>query len=205
MKIYTKTGDKGETGLLGGVRVPKDHLAVETCGAIDELNSLLGLARCESVEAGKSTANDNATNVLPTEVIECLKTIQSELFDLGSRVAACLVGPDKPTKIAQLGAGEIHQLERWIDQFDDQLPPLTTFILPSGSRRGCELHLARTICRRAERALVTLIQSQSNQPGRRNFDIELIYLNRLSDLLFVLARFVNQLAGQPETPWNAKR
>jgi len=197
VKIYTKSGDKGETGLLGGVRVSKQHQAIETCGTIDEVNCLVGLVR---------------STPLREDISQCLRQIQNELFDLGSRVAACLADPTKPPKIANLNDEKIDRLENWIDEFDSELAPLTAFILPSGCRAGCELHLARTVCRRAERALVALInglgasadnvENEANSAGR-DFSIELIYLNRLSDLLFVLARLVNQLASEPETTWQA--
>ena len=192
MKIYTKTGDKGETDLLRGIRVSKNHLAINSCGAIDEVNSFLGLVRCHPIR---------------TDLSEALFQIQNDLFALGSRIAACLESVEKPAKVAELGTENVTQLETWIDQFETELEPLTSFILPSGCRAGCELHLARTICRRSERMLVGLIEwkrgydSKSEAPNERQFDLELVYLNRLSDLLFVMARLVNKLASQPETPW----
>ncbi len=183
MKIYTKSGDKGETGLLGGVRVSKAHLAIEAGGSLDETNSLIGVARSES---------------LPKTVENCLNQIQHDLFDLGSQVAACLGETNRPPEFPVSRSDE---LENLIDQFQDQLPPLEAFILPSGSRSGSTLHLARSVCRRAERNLAELISS-----GVKNdLSNELVYLNRLGDLLFVLARFVNQANHSPETKWNVGR
>jgi len=183
MKIYTKSGDKGETGLLGGVRVAKSHLAIRVCGALDETNSFLGLAACES---------------LPQDVAEVLTQIQHDLFDLGSRVAGCL---SETSRGADFPAERSTGLERLIDRFEGELPPLTAFILPSGSRPGCTLHLARSVCRRAERELVELSQSEV----AATLDNELVYLNRLGDLLFVLARVVNRRCECPETEWNVGR
>lgn len=183
MKIYTKTGDKGETGLLGGVRVSKSHLAIRACGALDETNSCLGLARSES---------------LPDSVEKALVQIQHDLFDLGARVAGCLGKSDRPPEFPLARSEELEQL---IDQFEEELPQLEAFILPSGSRSGSTIHLARAVCRRAERDLVELSGSDLDY----DLSNEMIYLNRLGDLLFVLARFVNQQNSCPETSWNVGR
>lgn len=190
MKIYTRSGDKGETGLLGAVRVPKSHLVIEVCGSVDETNCHLGCAVAQLHEQTESKSD--------LDPVSILTRIQSELFDLGSRVAAALAA-DPKTKPAELNEENILQLERWIDQLDESLPPLQTFILPSGSLSGCQVHLARTVCRRSERRLVELIDAGIE----RDLSIDLIYLNRLSDLLFVMARFVNQEGGCTETPWTA--
>ena len=192
MKIYTRSGDKGETGLLGAVRVSKSHLVVEVCGSVDETNSHLGCAITQWREQDESTSN--------LDPISILTRIQMELFDLGSRVAAALAS-DAKTNPAELNEENILQLEQWIDQFDELLPPLQTFILPSGSHVGCQLHLARTVCRRSERRLVELIDAETE----RDLSTDLVYLNRLSDLLFVMARFANQEGGCTETPWTADR
>jgi len=192
MKIYTRSGDKGETGLLGAVRVSKSHLVIEVCGTVDETNCHLGCAVAQLRERAESKSEPDPISILTR--------IQSELFDLGSRVAAALAS-DPKTKPAELNDENIAQLERWIDQFEESLPPLQTFILPSGSLAGCQIHLARTVCRRAERRLVELIDAGTE----RDLSVDLIYLNRLSDLLFVMARFANQEAGCPETPWTASR
>lgn len=192
MKIYTRNGDKGETGLLGAIRVPKSHLVVEVCGSVDETNCHLGCAIAHWREQPESK-----TELGPIEV---LTRIQMELFDLGSRVAAALA-TDPKTNPAELNQENILQLERWIDQFDATVPPLQTFILPSGSHTGCQLHLARTVCRRSERRLVELLDAGVD----RDLSIDLVYLNRLSDLLFVMARFANHESGCSETPWTASR
>lgn len=183
MKIYTKTGDQGETGLLGGVRVSKSHSAIKVCGSIDEVNSFIGLSRVENQSI--------SLNALLTQ-------IQHDLFDLGSRVAACLSSSDR---IPDFPPERVAELERAIDQYDEELAPLKAFILPGGGRTGGTLHLARSVCRRAERQLVELINSET----KTDLSLELIYLNRLGDLLFVLARYTNQLDRCPETEWNVGR
>ncbi len=180
MKIYTRTGDRGETGLLGGHRVAKSHLAVEVCGELDETNAAIGLAVAEGL--------DEDTRGL-------LESVQQDLFDVGAHVAACL-GTQRP--VPPLRAGRVETLEQAIDSHEAGLPPMTAFILPGGSKAGAALHLARTVCRRAERALVGLIEMQ---PDAERLAEDLVYLNRLADLLFVLARDVNLAAGQPETRW----
>ena len=183
MKIYTKTGDQGETGLLGGVRVSKSHSAIKVCGSIDEVNSFIGLSRVENQSI--------SLNALLTQ-------IQHDLFDLGSRVAACL---SSSNRIPDFPPERVAELERAIDQYDEELAPLKAFILPGGGRTGGTLHLARSVCRRAERQLVELINSET----KTDLSLELIYLNRLGDLLFVLARYTNQLDRCPETEWNVGR
>ena len=192
MKIYTRSGDKGETGLLGAVRVSKSHLVVEVCGSVDEANSHLGCAIAYWRDQTEPTSD--------LDPVSILTRIQMELFDLGSRIAAALA-TDPKTQPAELNEDHILQLEQLIDKFDALLPPLQTFILPSGSHTGCQLHLARTVCRRSERRLVELVDAGTN----RDLSVELIYLDRLSDLLFVMARFANQEAGCTETPWTANR
>ena len=187
MKIYTKTGDKGNTGLIGGVNVPKNHPAIEACGSIDELNCSIGIV-------GSSLDRSVALQQMP----EQLRQIQNDLFDLGSRVAACL---SDARSVVAFDASKYERLESWIDQYDATLPPLTAFILPSGTLAGSQLHLARSVCRRAERRLVEL----SKGDLEREYSTELIYLNRLSDLLFVLSRAVNQEAGVAETQWQANK
>jgi cob(I)alamin adenosyltransferase len=179
MKIYTKTGDAGQTGLFGGPRVAKDDPRIEAYGAVDELNAALGLARAE---------------MLPTEIDTMLACVQNELFDLGAELAT----PDPAAHgMAVLGPPHFAALERAIDRHEAVLPPLREFILPGGCRGAAALHLARTICRRAERRLVTLVHA-SAEPISPNL---VIYLNRLGDLLFVLARAANAAAGLPDVPW----
>jgi cob(I)alamin adenosyltransferase len=179
MKIYTKTGDGGETSLHGGLRVPKDALRIETYGTVDELNSLLGLCRSlNSIE----------------EIDLILSEIQNDLFTLGADLATPpKLGEDKVRRVTPAHAA---RLERHIDAVDSTLAPLTRFIIPGGSRTAAAMHFARTICRRAERHAARLAREESIGP-----DI-LIYLNRLSDLLFVLARRINALSHIDETPWN---
>jgi cob(I)alamin adenosyltransferase len=173
MKIYTKTGDDGTTGLYGGGRVRKDDARIEACGAVDELNAVVGLARAEAP---------------PREIDELLAHIQNELFDLGAELAT-----PRPAaaRLAVLGECEIAALESAIDRFDAGLSPLKTFILPGGSCRAALLHHARTICRRAERRVITL----AGEAAEGISPHLVIYLNRLSDLLFVLARAANATAG----------
>lgn len=194
MKIYTRNGDKGETGLLGAIQVSKSHLAIEVCGSLDETNCHVGCAVCTLSLA----TQQSETNPTKPDLIGTLTRIQNELFDLGSRVAAALSDAPK-TQPATSDGTEVDQLEAWIDYFDSKIPPLKMFILPGGSPVGSQMHLARSVCRRAERSLVALIKSGV----KRDLSSDLIYLNRLSDLFFVLARYTNQLEGVEETPWSA--
>ena len=181
-QIYTRTGDSGATGLFGGGRVPKDHPRVEAYGVVDELNSAIGVAISFMTHPG---------------LVSELSSIQNELFNIGAELAS-ESGVQKAADYARLFTdpeAKIGALERLMDELDATLPPLTTFVLPSGSQAGALLHLCRTVCRRAERAVVTLSHGEpvNGDLGR--------YLNRLSDLLFVMARYLNQADGQPETPW----
>jgi cob(I)alamin adenosyltransferase len=186
MKIYTKTGDTGDTGLFGGPRVSKDDLRIEAYGTVDELNAVLGLARTHFAGDGKEKT--------VAEIDNLLVNIQHTLFDLGSELAT----PDPKSRGTNfVSAKQIETLEQAIDRFESQLPPLKNFILPGGSKGAAWLHLARTVCRRAERRVVTLSQ---REPGKLSPEI-LIYLNRLSDLLFVLARAANQASGHPDVAW----
>jgi cob(I)alamin adenosyltransferase len=178
MKIYTKTGDSGETSLLGGKRVWKDNLRIQTCGTIDELNSIIGIS-----------IND----ITNPELKEVLQGIQNDLFAIGSDTALPL--ENENTKIQRIDTNLSDKLESVIDQYDSQLPGLKNFILPGGVKGSALLHFARTVCRRAERNVVALSKVE-----RINPDIEK-YLNRLSDLLFVLARFENFSNGSPDIIW----
>lgn len=179
MKIYTKTGDDGLTGLLGPGRVGKDCPRIEAYGTVDELNAALGLARAFGLDRG---------------VDELVARIQDDLFVVGSALAD--PDPEGPFFHA-LNADRIANLERAIDALDAELPPLTQFILPGGTTAASQLHLGRTICRRSERAVVRLIHQQDQHVAHEI----LVYLNRLSDLLFVLARAVNHRAGVADIPW----
>jgi len=180
LKIYTKTGDKGETGLIDGSRVAKDHVRVASYGDVDELNAVLGLARLEST----------------TELDGLLGLIQRDLFALGAQLAdpTARVG-ERKEKAAAITDAAIERLENAIDAHEARLPTLTSFILPGGSRLGALLHLARTVCRRAERGVVGLSHEAPVD------SLLVIYLNRLSDLLFVLARHENQRLGKTEDRW----
>jgi cob(I)alamin adenosyltransferase len=179
MKIYTRTGDSGSTGLLGGPRVSKDDVRIEAYGTVDELNATLGIARTSGVSLS---------------IDQQLAQVQHELFAMGAELAT----PDpegRGTRV--LGKRQIQRLEQWIDEHEQHLSPLKCFILPAGDPSACYLHLARAICRRAERRLVTLSR-QSRDAVSEDLSI---YLNRLSDLLFVLSRVVNQESGTEEVAW----
>jgi cob(I)alamin adenosyltransferase len=179
MKIYTRTGDQGDTGLFGGGRVPKDHPRVMAYGDVDELNAAIGMAR--SIE------------MMP-RVDEVLVPIQRDLFALG----ALLATPDREKmqqhlEKARLDDGRIAELERAIDDAERELEPLRAFIVPGGTPKAAALHVARTVCRRAERSVVGV---QDDIPA-----LAVVYLNRLSDLLFTLARLANRRAGAGEVTW----
>lgn len=180
MKIYTKGGDAGETGLYGGVRVPKDDLRIRTYGTLDELNAALGIVLAEPN--------------LPEQVQNQLQRFQHELFQLGAELAT---PRGKKVTVALLGQSHVEKMESEIDQLEAQLAPLKTFILPGGARSAGLLHLARTMSRRAERELITLNRAEPLRP------VILQYMNRLSDALFVSARYLNQVAGVADIPWKA--
>ena len=177
MKIYTRTGDDGTTGLYGGARVPKDDPRVEAYGTVDETNATLGLARA----AG-----------LPPELDEVLARAQSTLFDVG---AALATPADRASAVASIGDADVAALERAIDALEARLEPLKTFVLPGGTEAAARLHLARTVCRRAERLVVSLAARAPVSP------LIVRWLNRLSDLLFVQARYANFVAKVPDVPW----
>jgi cob(I)alamin adenosyltransferase len=180
MKIYTKKGDAGETGLFGNARVPQDDLRIRTYGTFDELNSILGLSLSEAD--------------LPKTLRPILERVQAELFQLGAEIAT---PRGKDSGILLVTEASTEKLETEIDKMESELPPLKTFILPGGTRVSSLLHLARTVCRRAERELITL-----NRAEPQRADV-LQYLNRLSDHLFVAARFCNLKLGKSDTPWVA--
>lgn len=181
MKIYTKTGDAGETGLFGGGRVPKDHGRVRAYGEVDELNAAVGSAR--------------ALDPADFEA-ELLAAIQRDLFAIGGQLATPDAGKvAKALAKAAIGDDRVTALERAIDRAEATLPPLGSFILPGGTPKAAALHLARTVCRRAERSVVALARETSVAP------VILTYLNRLSDLLFVLARQANALHGVADIAW----
>lgn len=178
--LYTRSGDAGQTALFGGRRVPKDHPRVEAYGAVDELNSALGVA---------------LALLRRRRLVTALRKVQNELFNIGSELAS--VGARRADKAALFKDAEqkIAALEKLTDEYDAKLPPLRNFILPGGSTAGAHLHFCRTVCRRAERRVIALGKKEKVRP-------EIVaYLNRLSDLLFVLARYVNIAAEKPETEW----
>ncbi len=182
MKIYTKTGDKGDTGLFGGGRVAKDDPRVEAYGEVDELNAMVGMAR--SIES-------------LARIDDVLAPIQRDLFSLGALLAT--PKPEKVTeqlKKARIDDERIAELERAIDAGEDELEPLSAFILPGGTPKSAALQVARTVCRRAERRVIALRHHHVEVSP-----IVVIYLNRLSDLLFVLARVANRRAGAAEVTW----
>ena len=185
MKIYTKTGDKGETALYGGTRVSKASARVESYGTIDELNSFIGFAK---------------TEITDEKVLNQLKKIQFDLFTVGSESATptdkLTLANGKSRLSLVISETEIEELENWMDDFEEELQPLQYFILPGGGEAATSLHICRTVCRRAERSLVFLNETEAVRP-------ELIkYLNRLSDYLFMLARYMSKINNESEEYWN---
>lgn len=186
MKLYTKTGDDGTTGLFGGERVSKNHPRVTAYGEVDELNAAIGVVLAN---VGRE----------PPEVdrafVQRLTEMQGDLFVLGAELAT----PNPRGSVPTIRASDVERIERWIDEAVAPVPPLRTFILPGGTALAAHLHLARTVCRRAERAVVGLA-------GETKLDANVIvYLNRAGDLLFAWARWINHRAGQAETPWIAPK
>lgn len=183
MKIYTKTGDKGETGLFGGERVSKDSLRISAYGIIDELNSFIGYTITEINDPG---------------VKEILSLIQNYLFTIGSDLATPETEKNAKLKIQRTPESFYKEIEKMIDKYDAQLEELRNFILPGGSKSSALLHICRTVCRRAEREVVALKKTVTIG------DNIIIFLNRLSDLFFVLSRFENKVSNHPDTIWNPK-
>ncbi len=181
LRIYTKTGDDGETHLFGGDRVSKDHRRVEAYGTVDELNAAIGVARAAAT----------------LSVDDALAEIQSTLFEVGADLAT---PPSVKKRPSQLSDADIEAIEGLIDRCETKLEPLKRFILPAGTPAAAALHLARTICRRAERRLVSL---RASEPATS--EVALRYLNRVGDLLFVLARLANSEAGVGDVPWQARQ
>ncbi len=182
MKLYTKTGDDGTTGLFGGGRVAKASTRVTAYGTVDETNAALGVARAARLDGAMDRV---------------LAQLQEDLFTLGAELA-CVPGRENKLSTPLLDQADIDRLERAIDAADGACPPLKHFVLPGGSPQAAALHMARTICRRAERAVLGL----DDQPARREV---VVYLNRLSDLLFALARQANVVSGVDDVPWNPRR
>ncbi|MEM1107259.1 MAG: cob(I)yrinic acid a,c-diamide adenosyltransferase [Planctomycetota bacterium] len=189
MKLYTKRGDAGLTDLYGGQRIGKHSLRVEAYGTVDELNSVIGLANAGSV---------------PDEIAEPLVSIQSRLFEIGADLATPHGELDedgneteRSSTVPRVGDDQITELEKWIDAVCEPVPPMKHFVLPGGTELAARLHVGRTVCRRAERLCVELATVESIG------DHVIVYLNRLSDLLFAMARRANQLEGVDDIPWIA--
>lgn len=191
MKIYTRTGDSGDTSLIGGLRVPKSDPRVNAYGEIDETNAWLGFALASLVSAHRG--DDAFEPIECDDLAEALVQIQRDLFALGAQLADPRASIGDRVAKAALGDEDVERLEQLIDRFEAELPPLQRFILAGGLEAGATLHLARTVCRRAERCMVAL-----EPPVDR---VLVRYVNRLSDLLFVMARTVNHRAAAPETEW----
>ncbi len=184
-RVYTRTGDKGETGLVGGARVRKDHIRIEAVGTVDETNTLVGLAR-------------TFLSTLPSEEARArldglLRRIQNDLFDVGADLAT--PAASRWPTMRRLGDEDIARIEEWIDVLNADVGPLTEFVLPGGGPVNAFLHQARTVCRRAERIVTTLIDEEPDALGAMR------YLNRLSDFLFVAARWAGKCAGETEYLW----
>ncbi len=182
-KIYTKTGDKGSTSLIGGVRVPKNHIRIEAYGTVDELNSCLGMV------------NDMCNS---TEISASIREIQDRLFTIGSVLAT---NPEKEVKmkLPDLHDADVTWLEQEIDKMNTVLPEMRSFILPGGNLASSTCHVARCVCRRAERICVGMMEHHEEVP-----QLIIQYLNRLSDYLFVLARYISHINNAPEIPWRAR-
>lgn len=191
-RVYTRGGDKGTTHLVGGAEVPKDSPRIEAFGTIDELNSILGLARTFNEHALAAAASGPAGDAA-RELEGILMGLQNELFDLGSQLATPQ-GSEYPGMLV-IGDTEVTALEKCIDRCQEDLQPLESFILPGGGTVAAFLHQARTVCRRAERRVIELSHVESIDPGA------IRYLNRLSDLLFVLSRWIALHSGTPEYLW----
>lgn len=182
MKLYTKTGDDGTTGLFGGGRVPKASPRVEAYGTVDEANAAIGVARAAKLDAS---------------IDAVLARVQEDLFTLGAELA-CVPGKEGKLNVPLIGEPDITRLEQAIDDADAACPALKSFVLPGGTPQAAALHVARTVSRRAERAVLSL----SDAPARAQV---LVYLNRLSDLLFALARRANVVAGVEDVPWHPRQ
>jgi cob(I)alamin adenosyltransferase len=184
-RVYTRTGDKGETALVGGKRVPKDSLRIEAYGTVDELNSIVGLARACNHEAPAAAARDRLESIL--------KRVQNELFDLGSELAT---PPDARYEgMFRVGDEQVKGLEDLMNECEEDLEPLKSFVLPGGGSVSAFLHQCRTVCRRAERIALRLGREEDIGPG------PLRYLNRLGDLFFVLSRWIGKHSGERELLW----
>jgi cob(I)alamin adenosyltransferase len=196
VKIYTNTGDKGRTGLFSGERVSKADARVEAYGDVDELNSVLGalVSRLSRGESSEITAAKQS--------VAELQQIQSDLFCIGGWLAT---SPDAPTfdDLPDFGTEAVSRLEKSIDGMEQELRPINGFILPGGHATASWAHLARTVCRRTERHVIALVEGIENEAGNEKLSLAVTYLNRLSDYLFVLARYCNHLHGVSDIYWEA--
>jgi cob(I)alamin adenosyltransferase len=187
MKLYTRTGDDGTTGLFSGARVPKNHPRIEAYGSVDELNSVMGMvaAACDAAQPFERRAR------------EIVDVIQSRLFDIGADLATP-EGAKQAAKIQRVDAADVAEAERWIDEVDGGNAPLKAFVMPGGTELAARLHLARTVSRRAERAIVALMATEPVG------DAVVHYMNRLSDLFFAMARRANLDRGVADVPWKPR-
>jgi len=190
-QVYTKKGDRGETALVGGQRVPKDDARIDCYGTVDELNSFVGAARQSLIEGAATAAPDSATRL--TALANTLRRVQHELFNLGSILAT--LPADVHPKQPRVTDIDIERLEQEMDECQEQLPLLRSFVLPGGSRANTDLHVCRTVCRRAERQCVALARQTEVDPAA------VMYLNRLSDAFFVWSRYVALHLGTGELLW----
>ncbi|HRQ76409.1 MAG TPA: cob(I)yrinic acid a,c-diamide adenosyltransferase [Phycisphaerales bacterium] len=184
MKLYTRTGDDGSTGLFGGQRVGKDHPRVNAYGTVDELNACIGLA----------AAACDASRPLHAQYLRIFSQLQSRLFDIGADLATP-EGDKHESKIMRITDSHVSEVEAWIDAIDGGNAPMKSFVLPGGTELAARLHLARTVCRRAERLVIALGRDEAVSEGA------VVYLNRVSDLLFAMARRANADAGVADIPW----
>jgi cob(I)alamin adenosyltransferase len=206
VKLYTRTGDDGTTGLFGGQRVGKDDPRVEAYGTVDELNAAIGMVLAavpgpmkpdltKSHPGGEARRRSGSSSSSALDSMRAMLTsLQSRLFDLGADLATP-AGSKHESKVARLDASHAAELERWIDEVDGGNEPMTQFVLPGGTELAARLHVARTICRRAERLLVSLARAETVNPHA------VVVLNRLSDLLFAMARRANREVGVADVPW----
>jgi cob(I)alamin adenosyltransferase len=191
-RLYTRSGDDGTTGLFGGGRVPKDHPRVEAYGCVDELNAAIGLAAAE-IGHLRETASDASTGFLDL-LQHIFADLQSRLFDIGADLATP-EGAKHEAKIVRIGDAHVTEVEGWIDEIDSGNLPMKSFVMPGGTELAARLHVARTICRRAERAMIHLRHAEPVSEGA------IVYINRVSDLLFAMARRANKEAGVADVPW----
>ncbi len=187
MNLYTRTGDDGTTGLFGGDRVSKDHPRVAAYGTVDELNACVGLA----------VAACDTNDEYGSQLLRVFRELQSRLFDIGADLAAPM-GSKHEDKIKRIDGDDVEQVEAWIDEIDAENEPMKCFVLPGGTELAARLHVARTVCRRAEREVVALARV-----GPVNEQLR-IFLNRISDLLFAMARRANKQAAVPDVPWTGR-